>query len=167
MCMPVCDGATRHGIIDLDLSTVEMKAISEAFLTHTLVGLSNTLLCRSLPPGSVLRPAVASALDALLKRYAQVQHGTKAPPYLPHKLVLSKLSHPVLLDLWVRELHEAHGSNSQSVCERASRASCAQGCREYIVLLPRKQILWLDKIVCFSMARDGDFFHPPNEHRPK
>ena len=122
---------------------------------------------RSLPPGSVLRPAVASALDALLKRYAQVQHGTKAPPYLPHKLVLSKLSHPVLLDLWVRELHEAHGSNSQSVCERASRASCAQGCREYIVLLPRKQILWLDKIVCFSMARDGDFFHPPNEHRPK
>ena len=65
MCMPVCDGAARHGIIDLDLSTVEMKAISEAFLTHTLVGLSNTLLCRSLPPGSVLRPAVASAQDAL------------------------------------------------------------------------------------------------------
>ena len=51
------------------------KAISEAFLTRTLAGLNNTPLCRSLPPGSVLRPAVASALDALLKRYAQSIEG--------------------------------------------------------------------------------------------
>ena len=64
-----------HGIINLDLSTVEVKTISEAFVTHTLAGFSNTLLCRSLPPGSVLRPAVASALDALLKRYAQSIEG--------------------------------------------------------------------------------------------
>ena len=55
-----------HGIIDLDLSTVEMKRQSRRLSSHTpLRASANTPPCRSLPPGSVLRPAVASAQDAL------------------------------------------------------------------------------------------------------
>ena len=77
MCMPVCDGAARHGIIDLDLSTVEMKRQSRRLSSHTPLRASAThrraghchlALCCD-PQWRVRR------MRSSLKRYAQSIEG--------------------------------------------------------------------------------------------